>query len=277
MNDALDRRASRAAAAVRERTNDLPADDMEAVRRRARRPAASTVVAVLLIAALGVPVGVWLLGGSEGLIELEPADAPTDSSSEPNPPTPLPAESGPPDPDAAATPGPREEPDATEPTPAVEPVSEFGTEQRSTEDFPYDGEGFAQLVDVRVATHEGFDRIVLEFDTDAIPSYRVGYVDPPVVQDGSGEEMAIDGEAFLEIRMTPASGLTPLTDPPGDWERTYEGPLRLRLGSGTVTEVVRVDDWEANLSWVVGVERTAPFSMEWLSGPRRLVVDVAHR
>jgi hypothetical protein len=291
MTDPLEHRASRAAAAVRDRTRDLPmSDDVTRVRRRARRPAVA-VLAVLLAAVLAVPVGLWLIGGGDSQIEFEPADPPVEESTPTPTPTPTedvgggidpaqdpaPAQTSPEDPDAEELGDPEVEEDTDGPD-GPEPVGDFSTAERSTPDFPYDGEGFAQLLDVRVASHEGFDRIVLEFGPDDdVPSYRITYVDPPVIQDGSGEEMRIEGAAFLELRMTPASGLTTETDDPSGWERTYDGPLRIPVGSGTVTELVRVDDWEANLSWILGVERTAPFSVEWLSSPRRLVVDVAHR
>lgn len=278
MTDPVEQRASRAAAAVRDRARDLPAsDDVAKLRRRARRPAAATVLAVLLIAAIALPVGAWLVGQDGPQVEF--ADPPAE-------PEPAPVEDEDVEPDVDHQPVPSPDPretgdqDAGEDDDAPagpEPVGEFSTTEQSTPDFPFDGDGFAQLVDVRVASHEGFDRVVLEFGPeDDVPSYRITYVEPPVIQDGSGEEMRIDGEAFLELRMTPAAGVTTETDDPDGWERTYDGPLRIPVGSGTVTELVRVDDWEANLSWVVGVERTAPFAVEWLANPRRLVVDVAH-
>ncbi len=40
------------------------------------------------------------------------------------------------------------------------------------------------------------------------------------------------------------------------------------------TEVVRVGDFEANLAWVVGVERPAPFAVAVFHDPLRLMVDI---
>jgi hypothetical protein len=42
-----------------------------------------------------------------------------------------------------------------------------------------------------------------------------------------------------------------------------------------VREIVETGDFEATLSWVVGVERLAPFAVFELSDPTRVVVDIA--
>lgn len=144
------------------------------------------------------------------------------------------------------------------------------TREVRSDDFPGGGGATrARLVDVRVGAHEGFDRIVLEFKGQDVPSYRVGYLDPPVRQDGSGNKVDVAGNAFLELRTTPASGRT------AHGETTYEGPRRVPGGSASVvTEVVRTGDFEANLAWVAGVDRRRPFAVAFLKDPLRLVVDV---
>lgn len=149
-------------------------------------------------------------------------------------------------------------------------VGEPRTRQVESDDFPGGGGARrASLVDVRVGAHDGFDRVVLEFDGQDVPSYRVGYVDPPVRQDGSGNEVDVAGDAFLELRVTPASGRT------AQGEVTYEGPRRVPAGdAAVVTEVVRTGDFEANLAWVAGVDRRRPFAVAFLTDPLRLVVDV---
>ena len=61
----------------------------------------------------------------------------------------------------------------------------------------------ALLSDVRVASHEGYDRVVFEFP-NGVPGYDVGYVEPPILADGSGEEVPVAGGAALVVRMEPA-------------------------------------------------------------------------
>ena len=57
--------------------------------------------------------------------------------------------------------------------------------------------------------------------------------------------------------------------------RTYTGPDRVRGDTSVVTEVVRTGDFEANLSWAIGVRREVPFRVTVLDGPARVVVDLA--
>ena len=125
------------------------------------------------------------------------------------------------------------------------------------------------LTDVRLGTHEGYERIVFEFLPGSRPGYRVRFVRPPIVEDASGMEVDVDGEAFLSIRIEPASGF----DLTGDLGEVYTGPTRID-GDGTVEELVRTGDFEAVLNWVAGLEERAPFRVMRLAGPPRIVVDV---
>ncbi|HEX2042087.1 MAG TPA: hypothetical protein VHF24_05550 [Acidimicrobiales bacterium] len=129
----------------------------------------------------------------------------------------------------------------------------------------------ALLRAVRAAGQQGFDRVVFEFVAD-LPGYKVEYVERPVREDGSGKEVAVAGAAMLEVRMSPASGAEVSA---AGVRMTYTGPDRLRPRDGTVvTEVVRVGDFEGQLTWVVGTSTRAPFKVTALGAPARLVIDV---
>ena len=130
----------------------------------------------------------------------------------------------------------------------------------------------ALLTGVRLGRHEGFDRVVFEF-REELPGYRVEYVEPPLTEDGSGNTVELDGSAFLVVRMEPASGFD-LSAPEG--ELVYTGPRRLSgadAGTVTVRELVRTGDFEAVLTWAIGVNGRTPFVVTTLESPARLVVD----
>ena len=129
------------------------------------------------------------------------------------------------------------------------------------------------LTDVRVARHEGFDRVVFEFEGE-VPGYDVRYVEPPITEDGSGDEVDVAGEAFLAVVMQPASGFD-LSE--GEGEETYTGPTRIEgtdSGTSVIQEVVRTGDFEAVLGWVIGISDRVDFRVDALEAPGRLVVDV---
>lgn len=155
---------------------------------------------------------------------------------------------------------------------AAGPVGPASTDTVEEGGFPSLEGDTALLVDVRVARHEDFERIVLEFEGDDPPGYRVGYLDPPVRQDGSGHVVELAGDAFLEMRVVPALPFDPMSD---EARRTYTGPDRLTPeGTELIEELVTTAGFEGHLAWVAGLSERAPFAVEMLEDPLRLVVDV---
>lgn len=130
----------------------------------------------------------------------------------------------------------------------------------------------ALLTAVRAGRHEGYDRVVFEF-ANALPGHDVRYADGPVAADGSGERIAVDGDAVLVVRME--NGLDADLSKP-DAPMTYTGPQRISPGTPTVRELVRVGGFEGVLTWAVGLTGRVGFRVTTLDGPPRLVVDVRH-
>jgi hypothetical protein len=127
----------------------------------------------------------------------------------------------------------------------------------------------ALLDRVAVGRHEGYDRVVFQFRDKGLPGYRIEYVQPPLKEDGSGDPVSVAGNAFVSVRMEPASGFDLNT---GEGELVYKGPKRLP-GASVVKEVVRTGDFEAVLSWAIGLEGKVPFRVTTTESPSRLIVD----
>ncbi|MEA3020131.1 MAG: hypothetical protein QOI47_1655 [Actinomycetota bacterium] len=113
----------------------------------------------------------------------------------------------------------------------------------------------ALLTNVRVTS----DEVDFVFRSD-VPGVDVTYVDPPITQDGSGKTIAVKGSAFLRVRMEPASGVD-MNSGSANPEQTYKGPDRLP-GAGPIAEVVRTGDFEANLTWVVGLDARRAYRVD---------------
>jgi hypothetical protein len=154
-------------------------------------------------------------------------------------------------------------PDSTAP-----PVSTFvgGTSTVST---PVAGHG--KLTAVRVATQQGYERVVFEFD-GPMPGYSVGYVNRPVQEDASGKDVPVQGDSILEMRLVHASGVD-LSG--GQVNHTYTGPKRMSPGGPTVAELVEAGDFEGVLRWVAGTHGKPAFKVSTLANPTRVVVDLA--
>lgn len=127
------------------------------------------------------------------------------------------------------------------------------------------------LAAVRIASHDGFDRVVFEF-TDALPGYRVAMTKRPVTEDGSGDTVEIKGKALLEVRLE-NSGMARIE---GDKVvPVFQGSRRITTEGDVVQEAVDTGDFEGVVTWVVGLkEEPSGVRVTTLSSPYRLVVDV---
>lgn len=153
-------------------------------------------------------------------------------------------------------------------TTAPAPPFDGGTSPTSAPPPPGSTE-VALLTAVRVAGQGPVDRIVFEFRDDSLPGFDVGFTEAPTAS-GSGDPVEVEGEAFLAVRMEPASGV----DLSSTGEPTYDGPDRVTGDTGVVTEVVRTGDFEANLEWVIGLDVERAYRVDVLEGPARLVIEV---
>ena len=133
----------------------------------------------------------------------------------------------------------------------------------------------ALLERIDIGRHDGFDRVVFRFRGADVPGYRVGFVNRPLSEDGSGADVPIEGGAIIGVRLDPASGFD-LND--GEGKLVYAGPKRIsgaQFGTQAITELARTGDFEGVLQWAIGLDHGGDFRVLRLSSPARLVVDVA--
>jgi hypothetical protein len=135
----------------------------------------------------------------------------------------------------------------------------------------------ANLVDVRVGAHEGYDRVTFEFAPPAdgqyfgLPPYDVKAATLPITEDGSGEPVDVEGDSFATVVFHGASEVD-FTSPEG-YEITYDGPKEFRPGSGALVEATRTGDFEAVLAWAFGLNQGSCWTVQELQDPIRLVID----
>ena len=161
---------------------------------------------------------------------------------------------------------------ATTETNGTDPVEGAGIE-------PVEGKATAQagqialLERVAIGRYEGSDRVGFQF-RNHLPRYRVEYVKPPLKADGSGNVVQIKGNAFLVVRMEPASGFDLAKN---EGELVYKGPKRIdgsAAGTSVIQELVRTGDFEAALTWAIGLSDRVDFRVRTSSSPPRLIVDL---
>ena len=121
---------------------------------------------------------------------------------------------------------------------------------------------------IRAASHAGYERVVFEFDT-GVPGYHLEYLDKPIRDCGAGHVKPIAGDGWLEVRLYPARAHDDAGSPTLA-AREFEPRLPI------VREIERTCDFEAVVTWVIGVASPNRFRVFELSGPPRLVVDIAN-
>lgn len=131
------------------------------------------------------------------------------------------------------------------------------------------GTSMAVLQAVRVAGHDGFDRIVLDFGTGPMPGYVIRYLDGPAHQCGSGRPVDPGAAHGLEIaiRSTAAhdDGGRPTV------EERERRPALVNLQALSL-----ICDFEGHVDWLAGVAARSALRVLQLDSPTRLVLDIAH-
>jgi hypothetical protein len=122
------------------------------------------------------------------------------------------------------------------------------------------------LVDVRTAHHPGFDRITFEFRGPR-PSHRIGYVSQ-LVEDASGKPVELAGAASINVVFQGANAHNPNGSPSVE-------PRRFKPNRPSLKEVAQIGDFEAVVTYGLGVGHRVPFKVLELSNPSRIAIDIS--
>jgi uncharacterized membrane protein YgcG len=123
-----------------------------------------------------------------------------------------------------------------------------------------------ELVAVRTAHHPGFDRITFEFK-GARPTASVRYVSQ-LTEDGLGKPVHLAGGAAIEVVFDGANAHDEQGTP-------TVSPRRFSPGLPILKEVAQIGDFEAVVSYGLGVDHRTSFKVLQLSGPSRIAVDIS--
>lgn len=132
----------------------------------------------------------------------------------------------------------------------------------------------AVVKEIRSARHEGFDRVVVEYQ-GTFGAWRVAYADR-ITEDPTGDPVPLQGSAFLSVIVQNATfdNLVQVGD--GVPHLVYDGPRRISPGLPNVREIADAGDFEAVMALGIGVDHGAGVRAYRLEDPSRLVIDVAH-
>jgi hypothetical protein len=121
----------------------------------------------------------------------------------------------------------------------------------------------ATVSSVRIAHHNGYDRLVIGFATsNSMPQYQLTrQATAHFVRDASGQPVTLDGSAGIRAVLRNAD-ITP------------GAPTDLKPALPAIREAAQIGNFERVVSYGVGLATPACFRVLELSGPTRLVIDV---
>jgi hypothetical protein len=128
--------------------------------------------------------------------------------------------------------------------------------------------GWAKTVtDVRVGTHDGFDRVTFEYVGDGEFGWLTAYEEDPR-SDGAGLPVEFDGIVTLTVVLRPAEF-------PPDAPETFSDDVAGPAG-GIINEVVNGNWYEGDHTFYIGLDAPVPYRIARLSDPSRVVIDLVH-
>jgi len=153
----------------------------------------------------------------------------------------------------------------TEPIPSDE-LEAFSCETPVIEDATV---AVANIVDVRVGSHVGYDRVVFEFE-QGTPELTLDRAAPPFSEDATGLPLDVEGVSFLRLTMRGGSKQTDAGT------SSYDGPTNFDPAFRSLVDLVEGGDFERQSTWYFGLSAESCLRVLILDGPPRLVVDVQH-
>jgi hypothetical protein len=129
----------------------------------------------------------------------------------------------------------------------------------------------APITNVRAGRHDCFDRVVIDISGSA-NGYNAQYV-PVVTREGSGQPVALNGGAFIQFTV-----FAPAYNMSGAPTYNPSNPANVVNVTGwqTLRQVAYAGSFEGYTTFGVGVRARLPFRVFVLSGPTRIVLDIAH-
>lgn len=127
----------------------------------------------------------------------------------------------------------------------------------------------AQVNNLRVGGHNGFDRVVIDYKGKK-PAVKLSLVNN-LYSCGKGDKLSIPGSKILQIDLTPAQAHNQ------KGQDVYTGPGQLSTASfnlSTIKGVRMACDFEGHVTFGIGVKNLKSYSVSHLSDPKRVVVDL---
>jgi len=127
--------------------------------------------------------------------------------------------------------------------------------------------GVAALAGVRAGQQDCYERVVFDFKDEAVPAYRIMTASPPF-SGTSDMPIPVAGTGFIKVHFDGTHARHPEFG-------AYTGPSSITPGFPAIKEIRLIDDFEAVVIWVIGLDKERSFRVGTLSNPTRIYIDFA--
>lgn len=137
------------------------------------------------------------------------------------------------------------------------------------------------ITDIRMAGHDGFDRIVFEMAGNGMPGWYVSYTEQPFHQ-GSGRPVEMDHLIALNINIDgtvrPETIDKKLSGPDVDKlvDKANDSASESEQELGVIKDFIPGGLHDGRSQYFLAMDMKQPFSVQVLRGPTRLVIDILH-
>ena len=120
---------------------------------------------------------------------------------------------------------------------------------------------------MRAGQQDCYERVVFDFKDENLPAYRIMTAAPPF-SGTSDIPIPVNGTGFIKVHFDGTHARHPELG-------AYTGPIAINPGFAAIKEIHLIEDFEAVVIWVIGLDKERSFRVGTLSNPTRIYIDVA--
>ncbi|MFC9591330.1 hypothetical protein ACFTUC_16265 [Streptomyces sp. NPDC056944] len=128
------------------------------------------------------------------------------------------------------------------------------------------------VLGVRTATHDTYDRVVIDLGEGAVPGWTTGEQTTPLYwgEEGSQTRVPIQGDSYLTVTLMPAEAFD------GNHQSTYTSPRSQSFGYPSLKGQALVYSFEDSNTFGLALGPHSSYKVFKLTAPNRIVIDVNH-
>ncbi|MFE5595325.1 hypothetical protein [Streptomyces sp. NPDC056549] len=128
------------------------------------------------------------------------------------------------------------------------------------------------VLGVRTATHDTYDRVVIDLGEGTVPGWTTGEQTTPLYwgEEGSQTRVPIQGDSYLTVTLMPAEAFD------GNHQSTYTSPRSQSFGYPSLKGQALVYSFEDSNTFGLALGPHSSYKVFKLTAPNRIVIDVNH-